>query len=213
MPLIYQHIVSENTKLAIWKIEEAEEFFLKKVPPPATSNLHKRLQHLAGRWLLQSLFPDFPYHEIIIADTRKPYLPNEQYHFSISHCREYAAAIVSKNKRVGVDVEITTEKVARIKHKFLHIDDLATLSEQLAESSKHPSTNYQLLTLLWCAKEAVFKWWSYGGVDFSEHIRLQPFTLFNEGIIPAYFLKNQKKIHLQLNYKLFGELCLVWVVE
>ena len=46
----------------------------------------KRLQHLAGRYLLYALFDDFPLEEIVIADTRKPFLENEKYHFSISHC-------------------------------------------------------------------------------------------------------------------------------
>jgi hypothetical protein len=35
----------------------------------------KRLQHLAGRFLLQFLCPGFPYELIRIADTAKPYLP------------------------------------------------------------------------------------------------------------------------------------------
>ncbi len=237
MPLLYQHTISENTKLAIWKIEEPDTFFLQKVPaPPAISNLHKRLQHLAGRWLLQFLFQDFPYNEIIVADTRKPYLPYEQYHFSISHCGDYAAAIVSKNRRVGIDVEVPTEKVERIKHKFLHPEELrqlSAMSNQLAESfgqsaignqktsvrklstvnRQLQTTNYKLLTLLWCAKEAVFKWWSYGGVDFSEHIRLQTFTVSDEGTINAYFQKTENKIDLKLHYKLLQDLCLVWVAE
>jgi phosphopantetheinyl transferase len=48
---------------------------------------------------------------VLIADTRKPFLPNEAYHFSISHCGDFAAAIASKVSRVGVDVELVTAKV------------------------------------------------------------------------------------------------------
>src|SRR5678816_510709 len=96
MPIFFQHAVSENTRLGIWKIEETEEYFKGNVPQHReVTHPHKRLQHLAGRFLLQFLFPDFPYELIKIADTRKPYLPDEQYHFSISHCGDYAAAIVS----------------------------------------------------------------------------------------------------------------------
>ena len=96
MPLFFQHTINETTKLGIWHIEEEEDFFLAKVPlQKSITHPHKRLQHLAGRYLLQYLFPDFPYTEILIADTRKPYLPNDQYHFSISHCSDYAAVIIS----------------------------------------------------------------------------------------------------------------------
>src|SRR5882762_10719941 len=101
MPLFYQHNINENTKLGIWQIKEPEVFFLEKVPlKKDVSHPHKRLQHLAGRYLLPTLFSDFPLEEILIADTRKPFLPNERYHFSISHCGDFAAAIISSRSRV-----------------------------------------------------------------------------------------------------------------
>src|SRR4249920_4111949 len=134
MPIFFQQEVNDNTRLGIWKIEETEEFFKNNVPQHRdVTHPHKRLQHLAGRFLLQFLFPDFPYELIKIADTRKPYLPNEQYHFSISHCGDYAAAIVSSDQRVGVDIEITSEKAEKIKDKFL------TQNEQLMFSLTPPS--------------------------------------------------------------------------
>ena len=96
MPLVYQHTINSNTKAALWHIEEDEAFFLERVPLKRdVSHPHKRLQHLAGRYLLPVVFADFPLEEILIADTRKPFLPDEKYHFSISHCGDYTAAIVS----------------------------------------------------------------------------------------------------------------------
>ena len=132
VPLFYQHTINETTKLGIWQIDEDENFFLAKVPlQQSITHPHKRLQHLAGRYLLQYLFPDFPYEEILIADTRKPYLPNEQYHFSISHCGNYAAAIVSSTHRVGIDIEIPSEKVERIAHKFIHENEKSFNSQTM----------------------------------------------------------------------------------
>jgi phosphopantetheinyl transferase len=120
MPIFFQHQINENTRLGVWKIEETEEFFKGNVPlHREVTHPHKRLQHLGGRFLLQFLFPDFPYQLIEIADTRKPFLPDEQYHFSVSHCGDYAAAIVSRDKRVGIDIEIPVEKISRIMYKFL----------------------------------------------------------------------------------------------
>jgi len=61
VPLFYQHTINATTKLGIWQIEEEESFFLAKVPLQRNiTHPHKRLQHLAGRYLLQYLFPDFP---------------------------------------------------------------------------------------------------------------------------------------------------------
>ncbi|WP_207493390.1 4'-phosphopantetheinyl transferase family protein [Aridibaculum aurantiacum] len=208
MPLFYQQNINEHTRLGIWRIEEPEEFFLEAVPlQAAITHPQKRLQHLAGRYMLAHLFPGFPYHEILIADTRKPYLPNEQYHFSISHCSSYAAAIVSTESRVGVDVELVTARVEKIKHKFLHPDELRFVNAQL------PSQQLQLLSLLWSAKEAMFKWYSYGDVDFSEMLRVFPFILANKGTIDACFIGTAMQVPLTLHYQLFDDLCMVQVMS
>jgi phosphopantetheinyl transferase len=202
MPIFYQQDIDEGTRLGIWKIEEDERFFQKQVPlQKDITHPHKRLQHLAGRYLLKYLFPSFPVSLIKIADTRKPFLEDEAYHFSISHCDDYAAAVVSKTERVGVDVEVPSFKIDRIKNKFLHEDESAFLD---------PEFSITQLTLMWCCKEAVFKWWSYGGVDFSEKIRLQPFQLQPSGELPVQFLLGDAT-DLTLHYKIFEKFCLAWL--
>lgn len=219
MPIFFQQQINEHTRLGVWKIEETEEFFKHNVPVHRdVTHPHKRLQHLAGRFLLQFLYPDFPYHLIEIADTRKPFLPDEQYHFSISHCGDYAAAIVSSKNRVGVDVEEPKEKILRIADKFLNEQEyaignllLATGNGQTsANGNQLPIANCQLLTLLWSAKEAVFKWYGDGGVDFREHIQL-----FNQQeekeTIDCFFSRNESE--LIIHYRLFDRLVLSWVVS
>lgn len=218
MAIFFQHQLNADSRLGVWKIEEEESFFLQHVPlQREITHPHKRLQHLAGRYLLQYMFPDFPINLIKIADTKKPYLEDEAYHFSISHCANYAAAIVSKTLRVGVDIEVPTPKVEKIKHKFLHEEELLWANQNnRAEEINHVQNNPQLptlnpkLTLLWSCKEAVFKWWSYGNVDFSEMIRLQPFQLQPEGMIEGAFISDEVQ-QLTLNYKMFEGLCLAWL--
>lgn len=218
MPLFYQHNINQFTKLAVWRINEPEDFFLSKVSLQRDiTHPHKRLQHLAGRYLLRFLFPDFPSDLIQIASTKKPYLPGDAFHFSISHCGDYAAAIVSKDQRVGIDIELPSVKVARIRHKFLHAVEWTAIESSYDKGfTVDVALDEQLirrLTLLWSAKEAVFKWYGHGEVDFSEHIRLQPpdLTYPNSGIIPGSFLKNQST-DLELNYSNFENISLVWVV-
>jgi len=202
MPLFYQHTINDTTKIGVWHIAEPESFFLEKVPLQSQiTHWNKRLQHLAGRYLLQELFPDFPYHLIEIADTRKPFLPNEEYHFSVSHCGDYAAVIVSKDKRVGIDIELVTPKIDKIKHKFLNKEELIM----------HPDADNNLLTLFWSAKEAVFKWYGKGQVNFKKHIHLKHSNNYShEGIIFGEFLK-EEKIPLNINYKIFDGMCLAWL--
>ncbi len=131
MPFIYQHQINQTSQLGVWHIAEDESFFLQKVPlQRSITHPHKRLQHLAGRYLLTELVPDFPLDLIEIADTRKPFLANEAWHFSLSHCGDYAAAIVSPTQRVGVDVELVSEKVARVRGKFLSEAELGMLNDE-----------------------------------------------------------------------------------
>jgi phosphopantetheinyl transferase len=204
MPIFYQQDIDTYTRLAIWKLEEPEDFFLKAVPlQREITHPHKRLQHLAGRWLLKYLFPEFPLELVRIADTRKPFLENEAFHFSISHCGDFAAVIVSEKCRVGVDIEIPTHKVERIKHKFLHKEELEILKHKDMDSIVP-------LTLMWSCKEAVFKWWSYGNVDFSDQIRLLPTDLTSKGSLNACFIERES-YGLSLHYSLFENLCLAWI--
>ncbi len=216
MPLFYQHTINATTKLGIWRIEEDENFFLAKVPLPQNiTHPHKRLQHLAGRYLLQFLFPDFPYAEILIADTRKPYLPNEQYHFSISHCGEYAAAIVSSMHRVGIDIERPSDKVERIAHKFIHEKEKQFLvnGERLIVNSS-PFTAYRLLfTIIWSAKEALFKWYSLGNVDFRENMQLiSNIKKQNDSLLLPFVFKKNEPVYLNITSVIFDALVLSWVL-
>ena len=92
------------------------------------------------------MFEDFPLPLIKIADTRKPFLADEAFHFSISHCGEYVAAIVSKTNRVGVDIEVISEKVVRIKDKFLKREEQQMLSGLTGSLNiQYSITNIQLL--------------------------------------------------------------------
>ncbi len=206
MPIFFQHQVNDTTRLGIWKIEETEDFFKSNVPQHrSVTHPHKRLQHLAGRFLLQYLFPAFPYELVQIADTRKPYLPGDEYHFSISHCGDYAAAIVSKDKRVGIDIEIPTEKISKIMYKFLsaHEHELFRLIE--------PNANrIPFATLLWSAKESIFKWYGNGGVDFRKHIQLRKQNQANETIDCLFANINTE---LTIHYRQFEHLALAWVVS
>lgn len=233
MPLFFQHIISPNTQLAIWQIEEDESFFLEKVSlQRSITHPHKRLQHLAGRYLLRFLFSDFPDEEIEIASTRKPFLPNEQYHFSISHCGNFAAAIVSKNERVGIDIELITDKVAKIAHKFLNDEEKSIVnSQRLIENHEminvkreipNNETNtfkalsftshfsqFTVLTLFWCAKETVFKWWGKGEVDFKQHIQLNNVDA-SKPSFNAVFTKLSVPQLLTINYQVFDDLCITF---
>ncbi|WP_462252736.1 4'-phosphopantetheinyl transferase family protein [Ferruginibacter sp.] len=202
MPLVYQQNINAVTKMGVWHIAETEDFF-KTVPlQKEITHPHKRLQHLAGRFLLKDLYPDFPLSLIKIADTRKPFLEDEAYHFSISHCRDYAAVLISKELRAGVDIEMVNEKIDRIIPKFLTAEECFLFPEGEIKKTA---------TLFWSVKESVYKWQGTGGTDFKKHIRIEKFTgNLEEGVVHCVF-KNQTK--LQVHYLFFSNNFLTWVLS
>lgn len=212
MPLVYQQNINATTKLGVWHISETEDFFLQKVSLQRDiTHPNKRLQHLAGRFLLRELYPDFPYDLLRIADTRKPFLMNEAYHFSISHCGGYAAVIISTDQRVGIDIELTTWKIEKIKHKFL------TLIEQdmVVGTANEPNTpGYeQVLTAAWSVKESLYKWYGAGEVDFMRHLQIKQLIVNgHEGIAHCSFLKGEH-INLRVHFLFFNDNCISWVVS
>jgi len=205
MPLVYQQNINAFTKLGVWHIAEGEDFFSGRVPLQNNiTHPHKRLQHLAGRILLKELYEDFPLELIRIADTKKPFLADEEFHFSISHCSNYAAAIVSKQNRVGVDIEIPQQKIERICHKFLGPEEIKVLNIQNYDP-------YYILTLAWSIKETIFKWYGSGQVDFREHMHINEFkAVDNQFTAHCSFLKNEPA-HFKVNGIFFNGNCLTWL--
>lgn len=204
MPLIRTIQIDPDTRLGVWKISEEEAFFRAKVNiSKAIHHPHKRLQHFAGRYLLLTLFPDFPLSSIQVGDNRKPYVHCNSFHFSISHCGDYAAAIVSKKTAVGIDIEEVKEKINKVSGKFLSREEQGFISS--AHELRHQ-------TVCWSAKEAVYKWYGLGKVDFRANIRLHPFPFAPTGFITCDFMKGDSNTRLYLQYIMENDLCLAWTL-
>jgi phosphopantetheinyl transferase len=220
MPLFYQHNINRDTKLGIWRIEEPESFFLERVPlKQDVSHSFKRRQHLAGRYLLSYLFPDFPVEEIRIADTRQPFLAGHPYHFSISHCGSFAAAIVSASNRVGVDIELITPRINRVAEKFLNEGEMHFFNKDyelfLEQWGMRGRMQQEFLTLIWSAKEALFKWYGLGELDFKRHMLLTGnIRVEGDWIKLPFAFEKDEIILLDLDARIFDEqaLTLAWVL-
>ena len=202
MPLVYQQNINAVTKIGVWHITEGEDYFLQQVPlQREITHWHKRLQHLAGRLLLKELYPAFPVELVQIAGTKKPFLQNEPFHFSISHCGDYAAVVVSKEYRVGVDVELKSNKIEKIIPKFLTAEECFLMPRgSITETA----------TLFWSVKETIYKWNSRAGVDFKKHIAIISVTGdATEGIVHCVF---NNAIKLDVHFLHFNDNYLTWVV-
>ncbi len=126
-----------------------------------------------------------------------PFINNFSGSISISHCKNLYALYYSDTKEpIGVDVERLNPNLKKIKDRFLNTVELQNFNELTDE----------LLHLIWCAKEAVFKY--YDG-DFAEY--LKSITVLE--INPEGQIKTQSRFgKLTCNFKILNDnVFLVWV--
>jgi phosphopantetheinyl transferase len=173
MALAYHKKLDESTEFAIWKIEEPdhEEKVLE-----ALNNGKRNLHWLSTRVLLRQLLNTTEYIDCEVDEHGKPYLKNSTSHISFSHSFDYAAVMISRDKPVGIDIEIIKDKIERVAGKFLVDEELKFIE---------PANRIRHLYICWCAKEAVYKLQGKRNVSFKDHIRLEPFPYSTSGSFKA----------------------------
>lgn len=149
--------------MALWEIREEEAFFEERTGLKASGRWeHRRLEFLATRYLLRLLDDSFPFEAIQIAEHGKPFLPSAyNAHFSITHSFPYVGAAISRFP-IGIDVQTYQEKISYLQQKFLSPDEQAYFQNDIRQ-----------ITLAWTAKEAVFKWAGFSGIDFRQHMPIR----------------------------------------
>jgi phosphopantetheinyl transferase (holo-ACP synthase) len=108
------------------------------------------------------------------------------------------------NQAVGVDVELVREKVAKIGSKFCQ-SELLFLSPDL-------TSEIERLTVIWGAKEAVFKVVNREGISFKNHIFVAPFDL-NTLETTATLALDSKPRQFAVQYQLLANYALVYTFE
>lgn len=191
---IIRNTTENNCSIAIWDTQETLDELLKLSRPFYLTKFKtekRKKEFLASRLLVQEISQNtiITYNEF-----GAPELDNGKY-ISISHSKEMVAIIISE-QQVGMDVEQISEKVLHLSSKFVSEKNLKNLSKEKA-------------TLIWCCKEAVFKWHQKGGVDFIKDIIIPSFILEEKGQIKIQF-KNKE---LNLNYQKINNHYLVYVCK
>lgn len=155
--------------MAVWKITESVselKEMLWMFPHEEFKFESRNLHWLASRVVLQELLKDKILHEehrLLKMPNGKPYITGLDCEVSLSHSGEYAAVMISRSGRVGVDIEEINERIKKIARKFINDYEWQHLE---GENDLH--TMY----LLWAAKEAIFKWYGDGEVDFRKHMKI-----------------------------------------
>lgn len=173
MPLYKTITVNENTKVLIWKIEESygdlsEGIQLTENCATRVNNMKSELHRrgfMSVRHLLAAEgYTDF---DLYYDDNGKPHLRDDK-HISITHSFIFSAIIISDSE-VGIDIEKQRSKILKIAHKFTPIEEYRTLANHDALMRK--------LTMVWGAKESLYKSFARPGVSFLQHIYVEDFRL------------------------------------
>lgn len=212
MALVYLRELDANTKFAIWKIEETEDFLVQKLQLDESEQ--KRLQSLgkgkrtlhwlATRVLLRYLLNTDQYISCPSDTNGKPYLPDYPYKISLTHSYDYAGVMLSSKGECGMDLEIVKNKVVRIKEKFLKTEELNFIDKE---------QEIEQLYACWCAKEAVYKLQGNKGVSFLQDMTIQPFTFKAQGVMKVDLSKDGCINTYQVYYEKFQEYMLGYTVE
>ncbi len=174
MPLYKTITVNPTTKVLIWKIEESFESLSEDVT--LTDRSQKRVEgmrsklHQRGYLSIRHLLAAEGYcdHDLFYDENGKPHLKDGK-HISITHSFIFSAIIIS-DIEVGIDVEKKREKIIKIAHKFTEIRDYLKLN--------HRDVIIRKLTIVWCAKESLYKSFNRVGLTFLNHIYVEDFSMY-----------------------------------
>ncbi len=171
MPLYKRITINHATKVLIWKIEEPFEELSKgmELTPLCRervdgmkSDIHRRGFMSVRHLLAQEGYQD---SDLYYDEAGKPHLKDGRY-ISITHSFSFSGIILS-DREVGIDIEKQREKILLIAHKFTPIEEYRTLANNDALVRK--------LTIVWGAKEAVYKLYAQPKVSFLQHINITDF--------------------------------------
>ncbi|HPF95958.1 MAG: 4'-phosphopantetheinyl transferase superfamily protein [Mangrovimonas sp.] len=189
MPLYKTLTPNSQTTVKIWKITESFDELMKPIQlrevcmvrvQGMKSELHRR-GFLSVRHLLAEFgYTDF---DLYYDENGKPHLKDGK-HISITHSFEFSAVAVSEGI-VGIDIEKQREKIAVIAHKFVEYE---------FEYLKEEDPEYvRKLTVIWCAKESLYKLFATPGLSFLQHCLVLPFTFQEDETVSWIDFEGQKQ--------------------
>jgi 4'-phosphopantetheinyl transferase len=162
----------------------------------------RRKEWIASRQLLCRIRQGYSIH---YTAHRKPYLSPSGIGFSISHSSVYAGiALSDTHGNIAIDIETVQERVANVAPKFMNE----------AEAASAAGSSYlKYCTVIWCAKEAIYKITENGSLDFSKHYQIDEFSLEHTAEITGRYCCGESPRVFNLKYWDLGGSILVAAYE
>ncbi len=173
MPLYKTVIINKNTKVLIWKIEESIDdlscrFSLTEKSKKKLMNMKSEIHQkgfLSIRCLLE--LEGYSDQDLSYDIFGKPHLRDGKF-ISITHSFMFSGIIISSEMPVGIDIEKRRDKILKIAHKFTPIEAYKSIANHDALVSK--------LTIVWGAKESLYKIYGKKKLLFLNHMFIEDFS-------------------------------------
>jgi len=183
MGVIINKEISSGCRLGIWDITEDYDTLLSSLELSeeedqrlqSFKNHSRKLEWLSVRALAQELTGKRI--RIIYNNERKPFLYDKSFHISISHSHNLTAILLSKTRRVGIDLEYMSHRINKIRDKFISESEIIT--QDPAKLGYH-------LYIHWCAKEALYKICDKQGLIFKKNLIIEPFVPADSGMLKGH---------------------------
>jgi len=178
MPLYKTISLGPGTTIYIWKVVETEESLAQMVSLTPNSmarirgmksEIHRRAYFSIRHLLMEAGYVD---QDLYYDEEGKPHLKDGDF-ISITHSHMYTGVIVSDRYQVGIDIEQQREKILRIAHKYTPVGAYRTIG--------NTETLIRKLTVVWGAKESLYKICAKKGLSFLHHIVITDFALTDSG--------------------------------
>ena len=197
---------NKTTTLLVWKIEESLEDLQSSIVLNERSQARvagmKSESHIKGFLAVRKLlalagYTDF---DLFYTEDGKPHLKDGK-NITISHSFDFSVIAIS-DSIVGVDIEKNREKIKRIAHKFIGVEKKYLVEENLVEQ----------LTVIWGAKESLYKIHPDGGLLFIEHLPIDAFNLYRKKT-KGYILKEPLEESYDVYFDIFDGYTLVYATN
>jgi len=190
MPFLKDFLINNSTKVILWKIipgELSDKHLNEDDKKLLKIRKGKKFKEyfLAVRKLLENEDPEL---NIDYDSKGKPFL-NKQKGISISHSNEMVAIGISNETHFGIDIQYKTDKIFKIKSKFLSKKESKFLGK---------TDNMEFLIKIWSAKESIYKALGKKGVSFSNDLEIDT---TNDNYL--YRLGHYKKDNIKTKFDLY----------
>lgn len=207
MPLFKTIKPNNHTAIFVWKIEESLSDLAENMPLTERSekrllsmksDLHKR-GFLSVRHLLKAAgYTDF---DLYYNGNGKPHLTDGK-NISITHSYTFSAIAIS-DSAVGIDIEKNREKIKIIQHRFVNFE----------RGFIHKDDDYiEQLTVIWGAKESLYKIYPFGGLTFKNDIDINSFQIADKKTTGYIKVAGWDK-NYNIQFEQLGGFTLVYALE